>query len=103
MTTGALPAEYGLSTTGVIDIQTKSGLFALGGFGSMYGGGYSTLQPSGEYGGSFDGYNYYVSGDFLSTNHGSDRATPAVRQDMPRQRPKGLGLDSPGTQSPTYY
>jgi outer membrane receptor protein involved in Fe transport len=78
--TGALPAEYGLSTTGVIDIQTKSGLFAPGGFVSMYGGGYDTLQPSGEYGGSFDGYNYYVSGDFLSTNHGIDGVTPAVTQ-----------------------
>jgi TonB dependent receptor len=78
--TGALPAEYGLSTTGVIDIQTKSGLFAPGGFVSMYGGGYNTLQPSGEYGGSFDGYNYYVSGDFLSTNHGIDGVTPAVTQ-----------------------
>ena len=78
--TGALPAQYGLSTTGIIDIQTKSGLFAPGGFVSMYGGGYDTLQPSAEYGGSIDGYNYYVSGDFLSTNHGIDGVTPAVTQ-----------------------
>jgi len=78
--TGALPAQYGLSTSGIIDIQTKSGLFAPGGFVSMYGGGYNTLQPSAEYGGSFDGYNYYVSEDFLSTNHGSDGVTPAVTQ-----------------------
>ena len=78
--TGALPAQYGLSTTGVIDIQTKNGLFAPGGQVSMYGGGYDTLQPSGEYGGSIDGYNYYVSGDFLSTNHGIDGVTPAVMQ-----------------------
>jgi outer membrane receptor protein involved in Fe transport len=46
----------------------------------MYGGGYGTLQPSAEYGGSIDGFNYYVSGDFLSTNHGIDGVTPAVRQ-----------------------
>jgi len=38
------------------------------------------LQPSAEYGGSFDGYNYYVSEDFLSTNHGIDGVTPAVTQ-----------------------
>jgi outer membrane receptor for ferrienterochelin and colicins len=56
--TGALPAQYGLSTSGIIDIQTKSGLFAPGGFISIYGGGYRTLQPSAEYGGSIDGYNY---------------------------------------------
>jgi hypothetical protein len=78
--TGALPAQYGLSTSGIIDIQTKSGLFAPGGSVSMYGGGYRTLQPSGEYGGSIDGYNYYVSGDFLSTNHGIDGVTPASTQ-----------------------
>jgi outer membrane receptor protein involved in Fe transport len=78
--TGALPAEYGLSTTGIIDIETKSGLFAPGGFVSMYGGGYRTLQPSGEYGGSTDGYNYYVAGDFLSTDHGIDGVSPALTQ-----------------------
>src|SRR5271169_1119566 len=78
--TGALPAQYGLSTSGIIDIQTKSGLLAPGGSISMYGGGYGTLQPSAEYGGSIDGYNYYVSGDFLSTNHGIDGVTPATTQ-----------------------
>jgi outer membrane receptor protein involved in Fe transport len=78
--TGALPAQYGLTTCGIIDIQTKNGLFAPGGLVSMYGGGYDTLQPSAEYGGSIDGYNYYVSGDFLSTNHGIDGVTPAVAQ-----------------------
>jgi len=78
--TGTLPAQYGLNTSGIIDIQTKSGLFAPGGLVSMYGGGYQTLQPSAEYGGSIDGYNYYVSGDFLSTNHGIDGVTPALTQ-----------------------
>ena len=78
--TGALPAQYGLTTSGIVDIETRSGLFAPGGFASMYGGGYQTLHPSGEYGGSIDGYNYYVSGDFLSTNHGIDGVTPAVTQ-----------------------
>ena len=85
--TGALPAQYGLSTTGIIDIQTKSGLFAPGGSVSMYGGGYETLQPSVEYGGSVDGYNYYVSGDFLSTNHGIDGVTPALTQIHDQSRP----------------
>ncbi len=78
--TGALPAEYGLSTTGIIDIQTKSGLFAPGGSVTMYGGSYATLQPSFEYGGSVDGYNYYVSGDFLSTDRGIDAVTAAPTQ-----------------------
>src|SRR5580658_9146124 len=29
--TGALPAEYGLRTAGIVDIQTRNGLFAPGG------------------------------------------------------------------------
>jgi hypothetical protein len=47
--TGTLPAQYGLSTSGIIDIQTKTGLFVPGGLISMYGGGYQTSHPSAEY------------------------------------------------------
>src|ERR1700754_2464836 len=35
---GALPAEYGNETGGIIDMQTKSGLFAPGGHVGVYGG-----------------------------------------------------------------
>jgi outer membrane receptor protein involved in Fe transport len=78
--TGALPAEYGLRTTGVVDIQTKSGLFAPGGSIDIYGGSYATLQPSVEYGGSAGSYNYYVSGDYLQSDHGIDAVTPKYNQ-----------------------
>ena len=78
--TGALPAEYGLVTSGIVDVQTKNGLFAPGGAVSMYGGSYATLHPSAEYGGSIDGFNYYVAGDVLSTNHGVDGVTRALTQ-----------------------
>src|ERR1700759_4609340 len=37
---GALPAEYGNRTAGIIAIQTKTGLFDNGGDISMYGGRY---------------------------------------------------------------
>jgi outer membrane receptor protein involved in Fe transport len=74
--TGALPAEYGLRTSGILDIQTKSGLFAPGGTVSLYGGSYGTIHPSAEYGGSVDGYNYYLSTDFLQSSHGIDAVTP---------------------------
>ena len=43
--TGALPAEYGNRTAGIIDIQTKTGLFDNGGEISIYGGSHSTLTP----------------------------------------------------------
>ncbi len=37
LVTGALPAEYGLRTAGIIDITTKSGIEIPGGALSLYG------------------------------------------------------------------
>src|SRR5665213_1148695 len=68
--TGALPAEYGNRTAGIIDIQTKSGVFDNGGVVSMYGGSHSTLSPSAAYGGSSGNFNYFVSGDYTTSTLG---------------------------------
>jgi outer membrane receptor protein involved in Fe transport len=68
--TGALPAEYGLRTAGIIDIQTKTGVFDNGGVVSMYGGSHSTLSPSIAYGGSSGHFNYFVSGDYTTNTLG---------------------------------
>lgn len=68
--TGALPAEYGNRTAGIIDIQTKSGVFDNGGVVSMYGGSHSDLSPSFAYGGSSGHFNYFVSGDYTTNTLG---------------------------------
>jgi len=68
--TGALPAEYGLRTAGIIDLSTNSGLLQPGGEVSVYGGSHSTFQPSAEYGGSDGKYTYYVTGDYKQDNLG---------------------------------
>lgn len=78
--TGALPAEYGLRTAGIIDIQSKSGLFNPGGSVEMYGGSYSTLNPSMEVGGAVDGYNYFVTGSYLQSNDGINDVTAKYNQ-----------------------
>jgi outer membrane receptor protein involved in Fe transport len=78
--TGALPAEYGLRTSGIVDIHTKSGLFDPGGSVGVYGGSYGTFQPSAEYGGSYGSLNYYVSGDYLQSNHGIEGVTRKYNQ-----------------------
>src|SRR5215469_17623010 len=49
--TGALPAQYGLRTAGIVDIETKSGTLDPGGSIGVYGGSHATIQPSAEYGG----------------------------------------------------
>ena len=68
--TGALPAEYGLRTAGVIDLSTNSGLLQPGGEISFYGGSHGTYQPSLEFGGSVGQYTYYVTGDYKQDNLG---------------------------------
>ena len=68
--TGALPAEYGLRTAGIIDLKTKSGTIDPGGAVSIYGGSHGEVTPSFNYGGSAGNLNYFVSGDFLRSDLG---------------------------------
>ncbi len=77
--TGALPAEYGLRTAGIIDITTKSGAYANGGEVSVYGGSHNDFEPSIEYGGSSGNLNYFVSGSFLANDLGIE--SPDGRSD----------------------
>jgi TonB dependent receptor-like, beta-barrel len=78
--TGALPAEYGLRTAGIIDLKTKSGVIDPGGSVSIYGGSHGTVEPSFNYGGSAGRFNYFVSADFLRNDLGIEspdgRSTP---------------------------
>src|SRR6202140_1537584 len=70
LVTGALPAEYGLRTAGIIDLKTKSGGIAPGGAVSIYGGSHGTVEPSFNYGGSAGRLNYFVSGSFFRNDLG---------------------------------
>ncbi len=78
--TGSLPAEYGLRTAGIIDIQSKNGLFNPGGSAEMYGGSYSTLNPSMEAGGAVGGYNYFVTGSYFQSTNGINDVTARYSQ-----------------------
>ena len=68
--TGALPAEYGLRTAGIIDLTSNSGLLQPGGYVSLYGGSFGTIQPAFEYGGSSGTYSYYVTADYKQSDLG---------------------------------
>jgi outer membrane receptor for ferrienterochelin and colicins len=68
--TGALPAEYGLRTAGIIDLTTESGLLQPGGYISLYGGSHDTIEPSLEYGGSSGPFSYYLTGDLTHNDLG---------------------------------
>ena len=76
--TGALPAQYGLRTAGVIDIQTRADAFNNSGSISVYGGNRSTITPSFEYGGTAGQTRYFVSGRYFGSQLGIENPTPAM-------------------------
>jgi outer membrane receptor protein involved in Fe transport len=73
--TGTLPAQYGLRTSGIVDITTKTDFQNSGSVG-MYGGSYWTMQPSADYTGNYNGFDYFVSGDFMHNDHGINSPVP---------------------------
>jgi hypothetical protein len=73
---GALPAQYGYHTAGVVQIQSKSGENLSGGNIDMYGGQRYTIQPSFEVGGSQGKFSYYTTGFYLQNNRGLEPPTP---------------------------
>jgi outer membrane receptor protein involved in Fe transport len=99
---GALPAEYGLRTTGLIDITTRNDIFNNSGSVSYYGGSRGTIEPSFDYGGTFGancasgpaasatpkpssasaacfgGVQYFVSGRYLQTTEGIENPLPTL-------------------------
>jgi outer membrane receptor for ferrienterochelin and colicins len=67
--TGALPAQYGLRTAGIVNITTKSG-FRNGGEVGVYGGSHGMIEPSIEYGGTSGATSGFVSGSYTGTDVG---------------------------------
>ncbi|WP_020173571.1 TonB-dependent receptor [Methyloferula stellata] len=84
---GVLPAEFGLHTAGLIDIETRSGTYQPGGTISMYGGSHDTLLPSFSYGGTVGPTQFYMTGRFLNTNLGIENPTSSTEaiHDLSRQ------------------
>ena len=74
--TGALPAQFGLRTAGIVDIQTKSGnSLQQGGNVGIYGGSFGTLTPSFDYGGRSGNTEYFVTGRGFTSNLGIENPT----------------------------
>jgi len=70
LVTGALPAEYGLRSAGIIDIKTKTNATEPGGSISLYGGSHGTVQPSISYAGGSGDVHYFFSADSLASDLG---------------------------------
>ncbi|KAF0105831.1 MAG: tonB dependent receptor [Rhodospirillaceae bacterium] len=76
--TGALPAQYGLRTAGVVDITVKSGTTNPGGEASAMVGSYNWVQPALEYGGRSGNFDYFAVGQYVSNNIGIENPTPST-------------------------
>jgi len=73
---GALPAQYGLRTAAVVDIDTKSG-HDLGNGGSVgiTGGSFGTLNPNASLWGSNDRWSWFVTANYMENDVGIENPT----------------------------
>jgi outer membrane receptor protein involved in Fe transport len=72
---GALPAQFGPWTGGVVDISTKQGADLAGGDASMYGGSYNTVRANFSYGGVCSNLEYYLQGGYEGSDIGIENPT----------------------------
>jgi hypothetical protein len=75
LVTGALPAQFGFRTTGVIDIHTKNGAVFTGNEASIYVGSFDTIMESFERGGVIGKLSYYVTENYLHDGIGIENPT----------------------------
>jgi outer membrane receptor protein involved in Fe transport len=68
--TGAVPAQYGFRTAGIVDIGVRSGLNSPGAELSMTGGSRDYLQPAFSYGDKSGKWDWFLTGDFTHTGIG---------------------------------
>ena len=85
--TGALPAQFGLRTAGIVDIETKEGGLTPGGRIGIMVGSHDHVEPSAEFFGSVGKFNYYLSGSYLGNSLGVENPqdTRSALHDKTRQ------------------
>jgi hypothetical protein len=76
--TGALPAQYGLRTAGLVDIQTRTGTATPSGEISVYGGSHDTFTTNLQYGGVSGNTQYFFTGRFTENALGIENPTPSA-------------------------
>ena len=73
--TGALPAQYGLHTAGIVDITVKSGTTNPGAEVSVTGGSRDYSQPAFSYGGRTGAIDYFAAGQYIHNGLGIENPT----------------------------
>jgi hypothetical protein len=75
LVTGALPAQFGFRTTGVIDVHTKNGAVFQQGDASLYVGSFDTIKESLEYGAVSGQLSYFGTESYLHDGIGIENPT----------------------------
>ena len=75
--TGALPAQYGFRTAGILDITLKSGTSDPGAEATMTAGTRNFLQPAATYGGRSGAIDYFATGLFTHNGYGIENPAPS--------------------------
>ena len=73
--TGALPAQYGYRTAGVVDISTKTPSEGTSGSIGVTAGSFGTLNPDFSLMGTEDRWSYFLTGSFLESDIGIENPT----------------------------
>src|SRR5882672_10994842 len=76
--TGALPAQYGLQTAGIVDITLKSGTTNPGAELSITGGSRDYSQTALSYGGRTGKIDYFAAGQFIHNGLGIENPTSSM-------------------------
>ncbi|MBC4018290.1 TonB-dependent receptor [Siccirubricoccus deserti] len=73
--TGALPAQFGYRTAGIVDMTLRSGAEDRGGSASLYGGSFGTVQPGASYGGMLGPVEVFGAVSGLRSERGFENPT----------------------------
>ena len=76
--TGALPAQYGLHTSALVDITSRTLPATSGGSVSVYGGSRQTFTPYFDYGGTSGKTEYFVTGRYFESGEGIENPAPTL-------------------------
>jgi outer membrane receptor protein involved in Fe transport len=89
--TGALPAQFGYRTGGVIDLTLRSPSQGEGGSASVYGGSRGTIQSGFDHAIALEGWELFASGSVLRSDQGTEGPTSA-RTPLHNRTEQGRGL-----------
>ena len=86
LVTGALPAQYGLRTSALVDIVSRAPPTTPGGSVTLYGGSHGTGQTAFDYGAKIGQWEVFAAGRLVTNNLGIENPTSSYEAIHDRTR-----------------